>query len=102
MNLSKQKIVQVGLTALIDAWPTIKTWANLPNGVLLEIGLAVIESESRERWGDLIYLSREVDQKIDNILGYDQELYSTRSGRGYVQDDGLCAIRGDLISIMTI
>ena len=101
MNLSEQKIVQIGLKALVDAWP-MKTWNDLPNWALLEIGLAVIESESRERWGDLIYLPRHIDRLVDEILGYDPELYYTRSGRGYVYDDGLCAVRGELISIMTI
>ena len=100
---SEQKIIQIGLKALVDAWPTKKKyWSTLPNWALLEIGLAVIESESRESWGKLVYLSREVDQMIDNILEYDPELYYTRSGRGYVYDDGAHAQYGELSSIMTV
>jgi hypothetical protein len=101
-NLSEQKIIQIGLKALVDAWPSIKTWSTMPNWALLEIGLAVIESESKESWGKLIYLSREVDQMIDNILEYDPELYYTRTGKGYVYDDGAHAQYGELSSIMTV
>lgn len=101
MNLSETKIVQIGLTALVDAWPTKKKyWSTLPNWALLEIGHAVIESE--EKWGKLIYLSREVDQMIDERLEYDPDLYYTRTGKGYVYDDGAHAQYGELSSIMTL
>lgn len=100
-NLSDQKLVQIGLKALVDAWPTKKKkWAALPNWALLEVGLAVIESE--ENWGKLVYLSREVDQMIDNILEYDPDLYYTRTGKGYVYDDGAHAQYGEMSSIMTL
>ena len=102
-NLSKTKIVQIGLTALVDAWPT-KKWAALPNWALLEIGLAVIKSESKKSWGKLIYLSREVDQLIDNILEYDPSLYYTRTRKRYryMYDDGAHAQFGEMSSIMTL
>jgi hypothetical protein len=99
-NLSETKIVQIGLKALVDAWPMIKTWNSLPNWALLEIGLAVIESN--EDWGKLVYLSREVDKMIDERLEYDPDLYYTRTGRGYVYDDGAHAQYGQLDSIMTV
>ena len=98
-NLSKQKIIQIGLTALVDAWP-MKTWNDLPNDALLEIGLAVIESN--EDCGKLVYLSRNVDKMIDEKLEYDESLYYTRSGRGYVYDDGAHAQYGELSSILTV
>jgi hypothetical protein len=102
-NLSEQKIIQIGLKALVDAWPSKKkNWPTLPNWALFAIGKAVIKSNSPEYWGKLIYLSREVDQMIDNILEYDPELYYTRSGRGYVYDDGAHAQYGELSSIMTV
>lgn len=101
-NMSKTKIVQIGLKALVSSWPMIKNWASLPNDMLLEIGLAIIESESREYWGKLVYLSREVDRLIDEKLQYDSSLYYTRTGRGYVYDDGAHAQYGQLDSIMTV
>jgi hypothetical protein len=78
----------------------IKTWNSLPNWALLEIGASIIESE--ECWGKMVYLSREVDRMIDERLEYDPELYYTRSGRGYVYDDGAHAQYGELSSIMTV
>jgi hypothetical protein len=104
-NLSKQKITQIGLTALVDAWPTKRRyWSTLPNWALLEIGLAVIKSESKKSWGKLIYLSREVDQMIDNILEYDPELYYTRTRKSYayMYNDGAHAQFGEMSSIMTL
>ena len=101
-NLSETKIIQIGLKALCESWPTIKNWSTLPNWALFAIGKAVIKSNSSEYWGKLVYLSREVDQMIDNILEYDPELYYTRSGRGYVYDDGVHAQYGELSSIMTL
>ena len=103
-NLSDQKLVQIGLKALVDAWPTKKkNWSTLPNWALLEVGHAVIESESKKSWGKLIYLSREVDQLIDNILEYDPSLYYTRTGgKGYMYDDGAHARFGEMGSIMTL
>ena len=98
--MSKQKIVQTGLKALVDAWPMIKTWNTLPNWALYEIGLAVIESN--EYWGKPVYLPREVDKMIDEKLEYNEELYYTRVGKGYVYDDGAYAQYGQLDSIMTI
>jgi hypothetical protein len=102
-NLSEQKLIQVGLKALVDAWPT-KNWSTLPNWALLEIGHAVIESESKKSWGKLIYLSREVDQMINNILEYDPELYYTRTRKvyRYMYDDGAHAQFGEMSSIMTL
>ena len=101
-NMSEQKIVQIGLSGLVDSWPMIKTWNSLPNDILFEIGLAIIESESHENCGKLVYLSREIDERIDEILGYDESLYYTRTGSGYVYDDCLHAQYGELDSIMTI
>ena len=98
-NLSKMKLIQIGLLSLCERWP-MKSWASLPNNILLEIGLAVVESKSR--YGDLIYLPKEIDQIIDNMLEYDENLYYTRSGRGFVYDDGLHALNGELESFMTI
>ena len=98
--MNRTKIIQTGLRALCERWPSIKTWANLPNDVLLEIGLAVIESS--EDCGKLVYLSRNVDKMIDEKLQFDESLYYTRSGRGFVYDDGAHAIDGRLESFMTI
>lgn len=98
--MSRTKLVQTGLKALVSTWPMIKTWANLPNSALLEIGLAIIESN--EHWGKLVYLSRDVDKMIDEKLEYNEELYYTRTGRGYVYDDGLHALDGELESFMTL
>jgi len=99
-NLSEQKIIQIGLKALVDTWPMIKTWNSLPNWALLEIGLAVIESN--EEWGKLVYLSRNVDKMIDEKLQFDESLYYTRTGKGFVYDDGAHAQYGELNSILTI
>ena len=101
-NMSEQKVIQIGLKALVDAWPMIKTWNSLPNWALYEIGLAIIESESRESWGKMIYLSREIDRMIDEKLEYNEELYYTRVGKGYIYDDGAHAQYGELSSIMTV
>ena len=100
LNISKTKLVQIGLKSLCDRWPMIKTWSNLPNDMLLEIGLAVIESE--ESWGEMVYLPKKISKIIDEYLGYDKNLYYTRVGRGYVYDDGFHAQYGELESIMTI
>lgn len=101
-NNSETKIVQIGLTALCESWPMIKNWSTLPNDTLFQIGLAIIDSDSKEYWGDLIYLPREIDQMIDEKLQYDSSLYYTRTGKGYVHDDGLHAQYGELDSIMTV
>jgi hypothetical protein len=98
--MNRTKIIQTGLRALCERWPSIKTWANLPNDALLEIGLAVIESN--EEWGKLVYLSRNVDKMIDEKLQFDESLYYTRTGNGYVHGDGLHAIYGGLESFITI
>ena len=98
--MSRTKIIQIGLKGLVDKWPMIKNWSTLPNSVLFEIGLAIIESE--ERWGDSIYLPRDIDYMVDERLGYNEDLYYTRTGKGYVYDDGLHAQYGELDSIMTI
>jgi hypothetical protein len=101
-NMSEMKIVQTGLKALVDRWPMIKTWSVLPNSVLFAIGKAVNKSNSSEYWGKLIYLPRYIDHMVDEMLGYDEDLYYTRTGKGYVYDDGLHAQYGDLDSIMTL
>jgi hypothetical protein len=100
--MSRTKIIQTGLRALCERWPMVKNWSTLPNDVLYQIGLAVIESESRESWGKPVYLSREIDQIIDNRLEYNEDLYYTRTGKGFVYDDGAHAQYGELSSIMTL
>jgi hypothetical protein len=99
-NLSEKKLIKIGLKALCERWPSIKTWSTMPNWALLEIGASIIESE--ENWGKLVYLSREVDRMIDEKLEYNEELYYTRVGKGYVYDDGAHAQYGELDSIMTL
>lgn len=101
-NMSEMKIVQVGLNALVRTWPMIKTWSVLPNSVLFAIGKAVIKSNSSEYWGKLVYLPRHIDHMVNEMLEYDESLYYTRIGRGYVHDDGLHAQYGEIDSIMTI
>ena len=78
----------------------IKNWSTLPNDVLFEIGLAIIKSN--EHWGKLVYLPREIDKLIDKRLNYNEDLYYTRVGRGYVYDDGLHCQYGSIDSILTI
>jgi hypothetical protein len=64
MSVSKTKLIQSSLAALCEMGPKVKTWANLPNDMLYQIGLARIESREK----GLIYLPREIEERVNGLL----------------------------------
>ena len=75
--MNRTKIIQTGLRALCEMAPRVKTWANLPNDMLYQIGLARIESREK----GLIYLPEKIEKKVNEMLEsrYSKEMQRSRS-----------------------
>jgi hypothetical protein len=99
--MSKTKLIQSSLAALCEMGPKVKTWANLPNDMLYQIGLARIESMQK----GIIYLPREIEEKVNEMLEshYHDEIQRSRSHyieNGISLDETLYCQYGVLDSIL--
>ncbi len=75
--MSRTKIIQSALEALCLQFPKVKTWSTLPNSVLYQTGLTMIESREK----GLISLPREIEEKVNEMLEshYSKEMQRSRS-----------------------